>query len=82
MDSDSPDLNFYQKVTKENNAFLLIDCAHDFGHLGARGRGTYIYIKVCGKFKTYKIDQMSFWLELVVNVYQLTSASLELKIKE
>jgi len=39
MDSDSPDLNFYQKITKQYNAFLLIDCAHDFGHLGAKGRG-------------------------------------------
>jgi glycine C-acetyltransferase len=39
MDSDSPDLNFYQKVTKEQDAFLLIDCAHDFGHIGEKGRG-------------------------------------------
>jgi glycine C-acetyltransferase len=41
MDSDSPDLNFYQKVTKENGAFLLIDCAHDFGHIGDKGRGVW-----------------------------------------
>lgn len=41
MDSDSPDLNFYQKITKEYGAFLLIDCAHDFGHLGAKGRGMW-----------------------------------------
>jgi glycine C-acetyltransferase len=41
MDSDSPDLNFYQKATKEHNAFLLVDCAHDFGHLGERGRGVW-----------------------------------------
>jgi glycine C-acetyltransferase len=39
MDSDSPDLKFYQQVTKEHNAFLLIDCAHDFGHIGEKGRG-------------------------------------------
>lgn len=41
MDSDSPDLNFYQKITKKYNAFLLIDCAHDFGHLGLKGRGMW-----------------------------------------
>lgn len=41
MDSDSPDLVFYQKITKENNAFLLIDCAHDFGHLGEEGKGVW-----------------------------------------
>lgn len=34
MDSDSPDLKFYQQITKEYDAFLLIDCAHDFGHIG------------------------------------------------
>jgi glycine C-acetyltransferase len=39
MDSDSPDLNFYQKITKQYDAFLLIDCAHDFGHIGEKGRG-------------------------------------------
>ena len=39
MDSDSPDVVFYQKAAKENNAFLLIDSAHDFGHLGEKGRG-------------------------------------------
>ncbi len=39
MDSDSPDLKFYQKITKEHDAFLLIDCAHDFGHIGEKGRG-------------------------------------------
>jgi len=82
MDSDSPDLNFYQKVTKENNAYLLIDCAHDFGHLGARGRGIYISIQVCGRFKICKIDPMLFWLELAVSVYRQTSVSLELKIKK
>lgn len=39
MDSDSPDLVAYQKVCKEHNAYLLIDCAHDFGHIGEKGRG-------------------------------------------
>jgi glycine C-acetyltransferase len=39
MDSDSPDLLAYQRICKENNAFLLIDCAHDFGHIGEKGRG-------------------------------------------
>lgn len=41
MDSDSPDLKFYQKITKQYGAFLLIDCAHDFGHLGEHGRGQW-----------------------------------------
>lgn len=39
MDSDSPDLVAYQKICKEHNAFLLIDCAHDFGHIGETGKG-------------------------------------------
>jgi glycine C-acetyltransferase len=39
MDSDSPDLVAYQKIAKKYNAYLLIDCAHDFGHLGATGKG-------------------------------------------
>ncbi len=39
MDSDSPDLVAYQKICKEHNAYLLIDCAHDFGHIGEKGRG-------------------------------------------
>lgn len=34
MDSDSPDLKAYQRICKLNNAYLLIDCAHDFGHIG------------------------------------------------
>lgn len=37
--SDSPDLKAYQKICKEHNAYLLIDCAHDFGHIGEKGRG-------------------------------------------
>jgi glycine C-acetyltransferase len=39
MDSDSPDLNNYQQACIKYNAFLLIDCAHDFGHLGETGKG-------------------------------------------
>jgi glycine C-acetyltransferase len=39
MDSDSPDLNSYQKICKKYNAYLLIDCAHDFGHMGETGKG-------------------------------------------
>jgi glycine C-acetyltransferase len=39
MDSDSPDLKAYQQVCKQYNAYLLIDCAHDFGHIGEKGRG-------------------------------------------
>ena len=41
MDADSPDLIYYQKVTKKYNAYLLIDCAHDFGHLGPTGKGMF-----------------------------------------
>jgi glycine C-acetyltransferase len=44
MDADSPDLVFYQKIAKQYNAFLLIDCAHDFGHLGEKGKGTVFNI--------------------------------------
>ena len=39
MDSDSPDLKYYQRTCKKYNAYLLIDCAHDFGHLGPTGKG-------------------------------------------
>lgn len=39
MDSDSPDLKAYQQICKQHNAYLLIDCAHDFGHIGENGRG-------------------------------------------
>jgi glycine C-acetyltransferase len=39
MDSDSPDLKAYQQVCKQYNTYLLIDCAHDFGHIGEKGRG-------------------------------------------
>ena len=51
MDADSPDVNYYQQITKKYDAFLLLDCAHDFGHLGYYGKGKRFVIKVCGKFK-------------------------------
>jgi len=41
MDSDSPDLVAYQKICKKYDAFLLIDCAHDFGHIGTQGKGVW-----------------------------------------
>lgn len=41
MDADSPDVNFYQQVTKRYGAFLLLDDAHDFGHLGHWGKGVW-----------------------------------------
>ena len=41
MDADSPDLKLYQRVAKNYNAYLLIDCAHDFGHLGPTGKGAW-----------------------------------------
>ena len=44
MDADSPDVVFYQKIAKQYNAFLLIDCALDFGHLGEKGRGRLVSI--------------------------------------
>ena len=49
MDADSPDLKFYQKTAKKYNAYLLIDCAHDFGHLGPTGKGTSFPIQVPGR---------------------------------
>ena len=48
MDADSPDLVYYQKVAKQYNAYLLIDCAHDFGHLGEKGRGKHEFMQVPG----------------------------------
>ena len=48
MDADSPDLVYYQRVTKQYDAYLLIDCAHDFGHLGAKGKGTSLLTQAPG----------------------------------
>lgn len=41
MDSDTPDLNLVQKTCKQYRAYLLIDCAHDFGCMGENGRGMW-----------------------------------------
>lgn len=41
MDSDTPDLNRFQQITKKYNAIMLLDCAHDFGCMGENGRGTW-----------------------------------------
>lgn len=41
MDSDSPDLNAYQQICLKYDAYLMIDCAHDFGHLGKKGKGMW-----------------------------------------
>ena len=49
MDADSPDVKFYQEATKKYNAFLMLDCAHDFGHLGHYGKGTLRVRQVYGK---------------------------------
>jgi glycine C-acetyltransferase len=49
MDADSPDLIYYQKITKQYNAFLLIDCAHDFGHLGEKGKGINEIMQALGR---------------------------------
>lgn len=37
MDSDYLDLVALQKMTKKYEAFLMIDCAHDFGCMGLNG---------------------------------------------
>lgn len=67
MDSDSPDLVAYQKICKQYNAFLLIDCAHDFGHLGATGKGKAYLMQANGRSKSYKTDQTLFWLVRAAN---------------
>ena len=41
MDSDTADLNETQRICKEYNAFLLLDCAHDFGCMGDGGKGCW-----------------------------------------
>ena len=59
MDADSPDLKYYQKTAKKYNAYLLIDCAHDFGHLGPNGKGIFCPIQVPGKLRDSMISQTS-----------------------
>ena len=41
MDSDTPDLNLTQQACKKYGAFMLLDCAHDFGCMGRNGRGNW-----------------------------------------
>ena len=41
MDSDTADLNETQRICKKYNAFLLLDCAHDFGCMGTDGKGCW-----------------------------------------
>ncbi|CAK56862.1 unnamed protein product (macronuclear) [Paramecium tetraurelia] len=41
MDSDYTDLVALQKLTMKYEAFLLIDCAHDFGCMGKSGKGVF-----------------------------------------
>lgn len=41
MDSDTADLVETQRICKKYNAFLLLDCAHDFGCMGENGRGCW-----------------------------------------
>jgi glycine C-acetyltransferase len=41
MDSDSPDLNSLQQRCLRLGAYLLVDCAHDFGAMGETGRGVW-----------------------------------------
>jgi len=39
MDSDSPDLRTLQELSREYDATLLVDVAHDLGAMGQSGRG-------------------------------------------
>lgn len=41
MDSDYVDLVKLQKITLKHEAFLMIDCAHDFGCMGETGKGVF-----------------------------------------
>ena len=41
MDSDTPDINKTQQACKKYNAFMMLDCAHDFGCMGENGRGMW-----------------------------------------
>ena len=59
MDADSPDLKYYQRAAKKYNAYLLIDCAHDFGHLGPTGKGTFFPIQAPGRPRASAISPTS-----------------------
>ncbi|ERN42501.1 7-keto-8-aminopelargonate synthetase [Rubidibacter lacunae KORDI 51-2] len=39
MDSDSPDLESFSKVTREYGGIIILDVAHDFGCMGNKGLG-------------------------------------------
>jgi 7-keto-8-aminopelargonate synthetase-like enzyme len=34
LDSSSPNIVSYQKITADNKAYLLVGCGHDFGIFG------------------------------------------------
>jgi 7-keto-8-aminopelargonate synthetase-like enzyme len=41
VDSTSPDLVKYQRITSDNQSYLLLNMGHDFGVLGPNGRGVF-----------------------------------------
>lgn len=41
QDSTSPDLKAYQRITSENQAYLLLSLGHDFCSMGPNGRGVW-----------------------------------------
>lgn len=41
QDSSSPDLKAYQRITSENQAYLLLNLGHDFCAMGPNGRGVW-----------------------------------------
>jgi len=74
MDADSPDLIAYQKIAKQYGAYLLIDCAHDFGHIGPNGKGTSVNIQVPGKCRGSRIFLTSSCVERAASALAQTSA--------
>ena len=81
MDADSPDLKFYQQAAKKYGAYLLIDCAHDFGHLGPTGKGTLLFTQVPGKLKDSVIFPMLSCVELEVRLSAPTLVLWDQKTK-
>ena len=49
MDADTPDIEAFQRICRENGATLFIDIAHDFGATGPRGAGQLGLQKMLGK---------------------------------
>ena len=41
VDSTSPDIVRYQRLTADNQAFLLLNLNHDFGIFGPNGKGVW-----------------------------------------